>query len=103
MQRKDSIQMPSSSPSTVWNHLAGRVISILHGLTRTTIKVMTEDEVILTTRCSSEYFQLVCVQIGQCVTAHITADAVLLGRGGIWPGRERWNRWTGRIVLVDPG
>jgi molybdopterin-binding protein len=103
MQRKDSIQMSSSSSSTVWNHLAGRVISILHGLTRTTIKVMTEDEVILTTRCSSEYFQLVCVQIGQCVTAHVTADAVLLGTGGIWPGRERWNRWTGRIVLVDPG
>ena len=43
------------------------------------------------------------MHIGQGVTAHISANAVLLGTGGIWPGRERWNRWTGRIVFVYPG
>lgn len=21
----------------------------------------------------------------------------------MWPGRERWNRWAGRIVLVESG
>ncbi len=103
MQRKGSIQMPSNSSSIVWNHLAGRVISILHGLTRTTFKVMTDNEVALTIRCPSESFKEVSVHIGQCVTAHITANAILLGARGMWPGKDRWNRWTGRIVLVEPG
>ncbi|MES4785607.1 MAG: hypothetical protein C4294_07060, partial [Nitrospiraceae bacterium] len=71
-----------------WNLITGQVVSILHGLTRATMKVTTEDHTIFRARCPSELFP---------------ADAVLLGTAGVWPGKDRWNRWTGRIVLVEPG
>jgi hypothetical protein len=100
---EDWTQEQSKRVFTDCNHLAGRVISILHGLMRTTIKAMTEDEVLLTARFPSEGFQQNSLHIGQHISARIAADAVLLGTGGLWPGRERWNRWNGRIVLVDPG
>lgn len=54
-------------------------------------------------RLPSDIGSLHDVRIGQRVTAKIAADAVLLGVPGTWPGKERWNRWTGRIVLVEPG
>jgi molybdopterin-binding protein len=101
MHREDSSQSMNML-SSVWNLLAGRVISILHGLTRTTIKVMTEDA-ILRIRCSPERVQERSLHIGQQVVAQIHANDVLLGMAGTWPGGDRWNRWTGRIVLVDPG
>jgi len=86
-----------------WNLITGQVVSILHGLTRATMKVTTEDHTIFRARCPSELFERASVRIGEQVTAQIPADAVLLGTAGVWPGKDRWNRWTGRIVLVEPG
>lgn len=85
------------------NLLAGRVVSILHGLTRTSVKMVTDNEATVRVRCSSERFQQMSLHIGQRVVAQIRADAVLLGVAGMWPGGDRWNRWTGRIVLAEPG
>jgi molybdopterin-binding protein len=102
--RTDSVAqgLLSMSPS-VWNLVAGHIGSILHGLTRTTIKVVTEDGATIRLRCPSERFQQMSLHIGQQVMAQIHANAVLLGMAGTWPGGDRWNRWTGRIVLVEPG
>ncbi len=86
----------------VWNVVSGRVVSILHGLTRTTIKVTMEDQATLRVRCASEFFERVGFHVGQQVIARIPAEEVLLGTMGIWPGNNRWNRWGGRIVLVEP-
>ena len=87
----------------VWNVVSGRVISILRGLTRTTIQVMIEDQATVRFRCASEFFEHAGFHIGQQVIARIPAEGVLLGTVGSWPGNNRWNRWGGRIVLVEPG
>jgi molybdopterin-binding protein len=103
MDNQGPIPFPLMSSGPMWNHVDGRVISILYGLTRTTVKMMSEDEVLFTVRCPSEKFEQVNVRIGQHVTAQINAHDVLLGMAGMSFGKERWNRWSGRIVLVGPG
>ncbi len=103
MQNGNPRQEPMHVSSEECNLLAGCVASILHGLTRTSVKVVTDNEATLRIRCSSESFQQMSLHIGQRVVAQIRADAVLLGMAGTWPGKDRWNRWTGRIVLVEPG
>lgn len=103
MQNGNQRQEPIHVSSEESNLLAGRVVSILHGLTRTSVKLVTDNEATLGVRCSSEHFQEMNMHIGQRVVAQIRADAVLLGAAGVWPGGYRWNRWTGRIVLVEPG
>ena len=103
MQNRDQMEGPLGISSDMWNLLSGRVVSTLHGLTRTTIKMMTDNDAILRIRCSSERVQERSLHIGQQVMVQIHANAVLLGMGGIWPGGDRWNRWPGRIVLVEPG
>jgi len=95
-------QKTDLSPS-VWTVINGRVVSILHGLTRTTIRIMVEDDTTIRVRCPSEFFERVGFHVGQQVVARIPAEGVLLGTIGIWPGSSRWNRWGGRIVLVEPG
>ena len=103
MQNGNQRQEPMHVSFEECNLLAGRVVSILHGLTRTSVKLVTDNEATLRVRCSSEHFQEMNMHIGQRVVAQIRADAVLLGAAGVWPGGYRWNRWTGRIVLVEPG
>ena len=103
MQSGNQRQGPLEISSDTWNLLSGLVVSTLHGLTRTTIKVMTDNDAILKIRCSPERLQDRSLHMGQEVVAQIHTNAVLLGMAGIWPGGDRWNRWTGRIVLVEPG
>jgi len=100
VQEPGSIPLGNSGPR--WNYITGRVSSILHGLTRATIKVMMEDDVSFKVRCASDMFEEMNLRIDQPVVARINAHDVLLGAAGIWPGKERWNRWNGRIVLVNP-
>ena len=85
------------------NMIAGSIVSIHHGLTRTGIRVRVGGNMTLRVRWPSEPGQEYRVQVGQRIVANIGVEAVLLGAPGIWPGAERWNRWTGRIVLVEPG
>ena len=101
MEHHESLQCPLGSSELTWNSIAGHVISVLHGLTRTTVKIMTEDEVVLAVRYPSEKFERTGLRLGQRVVAHVNAHDVLLGREGMSFGRERWNRWNGRIVLVS--
>ncbi len=87
----------------IWNMVSGLVESIHQGLTRTGIHVRIGQHVTIRLRLPSDIGSLHDVRIGQRVTAKIAADAVLLRVPGTWPGKERWNRWTGRIVLVESG
>lgn len=103
METHEPIAFPLDSSGPIWNRLDGRVVSILCGLTRTTVKLLTEGEVVLTVRCSSENFEPMNVRIGHHMTAQINAHDVLLGTAGMSLGKERWNRWSGRIVLIGPG
>jgi molybdopterin-binding protein len=102
--KESKIQSADGGPSIpTWNIVSGKVESIHQGLTRTGIHVRIGQHVIIRLRLPSDIGSLHDVRIGQRVTAKIAADAVLLGVPGTWPGKERWNRWTGRIVLVEPG
>jgi molybdopterin-binding protein len=98
MDNQGPISFPLMSSGPMWNHVDGRVISILYGLTRTTVKVMSEDDVLFTVRCPSEKFEQVNVRIGQQVTAQINAHDISLRNGWnvVWKGAmepmERPNR-----------
>jgi hypothetical protein len=62
MRTQEPMSIALGSAALMWNHLAGHIMSILHGLTQTTVKVMTEDEVIVTVRCRSESEQA-CISV----------------------------------------
>lgn len=102
METQEVSTIPFGSSGPRWNYLTGRVSSILHGLTRATVKVMTEDDVSFKVRCASDVFEEMSLRIDQPVVARINAHDVLIGMAGMWHGKERWNRWNGRIVLVNP-
>jgi hypothetical protein len=59
--------------------------------------VLVED-VAIRVRWSPEESRLT---FGQPVVLTIPFSGVLLGRSGCWPGKERWNRWSGRVVYVQ--
>lgn len=87
----------------VWNRVAGLVESIHQGLTRTGIHLRIGQHASIRLRLPSDIDSPCDIRIGQQVVAQVAADAVLLGVPGRWPGKDRWNRWAGRIVLVEPG
>ncbi len=86
----------------VSNRVAGKVVAIHQGLVRTTVRLAVGNRVELRSRSASAVEAEAPVRIGERLHAEIDAEAVLLGVPSVWPGRERWNRWTGRIVLVEP-
>jgi hypothetical protein len=96
----DAAQAQQMSPC-VYNLIPGSVEAISQGLTLTGIRVKVGSRALLRIRWSSESYDEPPVQIAQRIVARIPADAVLLGAIGIWPGKNRWNRWAGRIVLVE--
>jgi len=91
------------SKADAWNLISGTVLSIHQGLTRTGIRIGVGEQGILRAKWPNDVGLADQVRIGKRVTVQIASTAVLLGVPGIWPGGDRWNRWAGRIVLVDPG
>lgn len=89
-----------SSPRT-HNIVPGSVEAINQGLTLTGIRVNIGARALLRVRWRSDVHDEMRVQIAQQVDARIADEAVLLGANGMWPGKHRWNRWAGRIVLVE--
>lgn len=87
---------------SVWNTVAGSVVSIHQGLTNTGMHLHIGEHTTLRLRRPSDAIDGQMVRIGQKVTAHLALDSVLLAMPGKWPGKDRWNRWSGRIVLVEP-
>ena len=100
--RQPSVSNDSSTlPSRISNTLKGIVISKTEGLTRTTLRIRVGERTDLRIRWRSILPAPDTADIGQTVCAIIPEEAVHLEAGGFRRGKQRWNRWVGRVVLVN--
>jgi hypothetical protein len=100
--RRPSVSNDSSTlPSRISNTLKGIVISKTEGLTRTTLRIRVGERTDLRIRWRSTLPAPDTADIGQTVCAIIPEEAVHLEAGGFRRGKQRWNRWVGRVVLVN--
>lgn len=83
------------------NTFTGVVISRTQGLTRTTLRIRVGTRTDLRVRWLGASPAHDAVRIGQTVRLTIPAEAVQLEAGGFRRGKQRWNRWIGRVVLVE--
>ncbi len=88
-------------PSHLLNVLSGVVISRTEGLTRTTLRIRVGKRTDLRVRRQTPLPTRDIIEIGQRVRITIPAKAVQLEAGGFRRGKQRWNRWIGRVVLVN--
>lgn len=95
-------QEDHSTVPAVSNVATGPIESIHHRLTRMGIRMRVGQRASLRVRWPSDHGTLSHVEIGQSAVARIAASSVLLGVSDRWPERGRWNRWTGRVVLLSP-
>lgn len=83
------------------NTLVGIVISKQEGLTRTTARIRISERTDLRARWPTATGRHADVIVGSHVRLAIPESAVQLEAGGFRRGKQRWNRWIGRIVLVQ--
>src|SRR5262249_25879954 len=83
------------------NVLSGLVISRTEGLTRTTLRIRIGEQTELRVRWQPPLPPHDAIEIGQTVRITIPAEAVQLEAGWFRRGKQRWNRWFGRVVLVN--
>lgn len=88
-------------PSLPFNVLTGIVTSRTEGLTRNTLRIRVGERTDLRVRWSSFYSAYNAIGVGQAVRIAIPESAVQLEAGGFRRGKQRWNRWIGRVVLVN--
>lgn len=88
-------------PSLPLNVLTGIVTSKTEGLTRTTLRIRVGERTDLRVRWSSFSSAYNAIGVGQAVRLAIPESAVQLEAGGFRRGKQRWNRWIGRVVLVN--
>jgi hypothetical protein len=89
------------SRPTACKALTGIVISRTKGLSRTTLRVRVGEQTDFRVRWPASAPAHDAVDIGQTVRLTIPEQAVQLEAGGFRRGKQRWNRWIGRVVLVD--
>lgn len=94
------LECTTSSPTC--NVVAGPVVAIHRGLTRTGIRMRVGERTDLRVKWLSHHGTVSGVKIGQWVIAMIPAEAVRCEAGEFRQGKTRWNRWIGRIVFVEP-
>jgi hypothetical protein len=87
--------------SHLLNVLSGVVISRTEGLTRTTLRIRVGERTDLRVRWIAPHPTYDAIEIGQTVRITIPAEAVQLEAGGFRRGKQRWNRWIGRVVRVN--
>ncbi|MCM3905593.1 MAG: hypothetical protein ND866_28195 [Pyrinomonadaceae bacterium] len=88
-------------PSLISNVLKGVVISKTEGLTRTTLRIRLGEHTDLRIRWQTALPMCGTANIGQRVCVTIPEEAVHLEAGGFRRGKQRLNRWIGRVVLVN--
>ena len=88
-----------SADGTIINWIAGFIQSQYVGLVRAGVRIKVGDRADLRVRWSLEHDHR--FTIGQRVIAAIPAQAVSLESGLFRRSKQRWNRWVGRIVLVE--
>jgi hypothetical protein len=98
--RGEFLEVNQSSPG--FNVVSGWVMAIFQGLTRTGIRMRVGERTDLRVKWPSHRGEVSGVEVGQWVIATIPAEAVRLEAGEFRQGKSRWNRWIGRIVLVEP-
>ena len=81
------------------NRIMGVIQSHHVGLVRAGVRIKIMERMDLRVRWSIEDER--CVLLGQRVVATIPAEAVRLEAGIFRRSKQRWNRWIGRIVLVE--
>ncbi|MGH7180817.1 MAG: hypothetical protein ACREJN_02435, partial [Nitrospiraceae bacterium] len=91
----------TTSPSRISNILIGIVISKTDGLTRTTLRIRVGEHTDLRVRWQAALPTHGTVNIGQMVCVTIPEEAVHLEAGEFRRGKQRLNRWIGRIVLAN--
>jgi len=89
------------NPSRLLNVLWGVVTSRREGLTRTTLRIRVGERTDLRVRWQTSFPTGDTIEVGQIVRITIPADAVQLEAGWFRRGNQRWNRWIGRVVLVN--
>src|SRR5262245_20244279 len=88
-------------PSRLLNVLWGVVTSRREGLTRTTLRIRIGERTDLRVRRLGTFPTTNTIEVEQTVRITIPADAVQLEAGWFRRGKQRWNRWIGRVVLVN--
>lgn len=87
--------------------MSSRVTGVIHscrfGLTRAGVRVRVGERTDLRIPWPIGRTDQRCFRIGVSVVAAIPIDAVRLEAGMFRRGKTRWNRWIGRIVLVESG
>jgi hypothetical protein len=84
---------------TIINWIAGVIQSQYVGLVRTGVRIKVGERTDLRVRWAIKNERLFVV--GQRVVATIPAGAVRVEGGIFRRSKQRWNRWIGRIVLVE--
>jgi hypothetical protein len=79
----------------------GIVISKTEGLTRTTLRIRVGEHTDLRIRWQATLPPPGIANIMQMVRVLIPEEAVHLEAGAFRRGKQRWNRWIGRVVLVN--
>lgn len=90
----------AAAPSRLPNVLTGVVSSRREGLTRTTYRIRIGNRTDLRLRWPLASPSRRTLEIGQPVRLTIPQEAVHLESGGFRRGKQRWNRWVGRVVLA---
>ena len=91
----------TTSPSLNSNVLRGILISKAEGLRQTTLRIRIGEHTDLRVRWQTALPTPGSASIGQMVCVTIPQEAVHLEVGGFRQGKQRLNRWIGRVVLVD--
>lgn len=92
---------PSRISDILSNVLMGIVISKSEGLTWSTLRIRVGERTNLRVRWQAPRPSPCTANIGQMVSVTIPEEAVQLEAGGFRRGKQRWNRWIGRVVLVN--
>lgn len=90
----------AATPALLPNVLTGVVSSCTEGLTRTTYRIRIGERTDLRIRWPLAAPSRRTLEIGQPVRLTIPQEAVQLEAGGFRRGKQRWNRWIGRVVLA---
>jgi hypothetical protein len=89
------------SAELMTNRVSGVIHSCLIGLTRAGVRLRVGERTDLRIRWPISQTDHRSFRIGESVVATIPVDAVRLEAGMFRRSKQRWNRWIGRIVLVE--
>lgn len=99
-QSPPSLTDHAAAPALLPNVLTGVVVARTEGLSRTTYRIRIGERTNLRMRWPLASPSSRTLHIGQTVRLTIPQEAVHLEAGGFRRGKQRWNRWIGRVVLA---